>query len=100
MSDYKKIEVMFSCRKIKSFDTLYKLKAVECIEKYCKEAAVREFGVDTKRIHVWCMQGSLIALKKDGNSRRKRLDRPGRKPNNLEMEEALFRWIVDYGYHE
>ena len=34
--------------------TSYKLKAVECAEKSSKKTAAREFGVDTKGIHVWC----------------------------------------------
>ena len=54
-----------SSRKRKSFNTLYKLKAIECAEKSSKEAAAREFGVDAKRIRVCCSQKEqLIALKK------------------------------------
>ena len=34
--------------------TSSKLEAVECAEKSSKEAAAREFGVDAKRICVWC----------------------------------------------
>ena len=34
--------------------TSSKLEAVECAEKSSKEAAAREFRVDTKRIRVWC----------------------------------------------
>ena len=40
--------------KHKSDDVSFKLKAVECAEKKSKEAAVREMGVDCKRIHEWC----------------------------------------------
>ena len=65
-SGYEKIKVMMlSSRKRKSFDTPYKLKAVEYAEKSSKEAAARKFGVDVKRICVWCSQKEqLIALKK------------------------------------
>ena len=34
--------------------TSSKLEAVECTDKSSKEAAAREFGVDAKRIRLWC----------------------------------------------
>ena len=34
--------------------TSSKLEAMECAEKSWKEAAAREFGLDTKRICIWC----------------------------------------------
>ena len=59
-------------RKRRSFDTSYKLKVIQCVEKSSKEAAARKFGVNAKRIRVWCSQKEqLIALKKDGKLKRK-----------------------------
>ena len=101
-SGYKKIKVMMlSSRKRKSFDTLHKLKAAECAEKSSKEVAAREFKADSKRIRVWCSQKEqMIVLKKDRKLRRKRLAGPGRKPRDVEMEEALFGRTVDlHGRH-
>ena len=60
--------------KRKCYDVAFKLQAVSCAEKNSKEATVREFGVDTKRIHVWCCQeDSLILLEDSGISKSKRL---------------------------
>ena len=85
--------MILTSRRRKRYDTSYKLKAIEWAEQSSKEAAAREFGVDAKRIRVWCSQkDKLPAMKK--KSTRKRLDEAGRKPNNVEMEE-LFGWIVD-----
>ena len=87
---------MSSSKKRKSYDASYKLKAVERAENSSKEASAREFGVDAKRIRVWCSQkDKLKATKKEKKATRKRLDGAGRKPNDVEMEEELFEWIVD-----
>ena len=87
---------MATSRKRKNYDTSYKLKAIERAEQSSKEAAAREFGVDAKRIRVWCSQkNQLAAMKKEKKSTRKRLDGAGRKPDNVEMEEELFGWIVE-----
>ena len=58
-----------------------KLKVVEYAEKTSKEAAARHFGVDAKRIQ----------------RKQKRLHGAGRKALDtcMDMEEALFSWIVD-----
>ena len=83
-------------RKRKSYDTSYKLKPIEQVEQSLKEAAAQEFGVDAKRIHVWCSQKDwLAAMKKEKMSMRKRLDGAGRKLDNAEIEEELFGWIVE-----
>ena len=85
-----------SSRKRQSYDTSFKLKAVERAEKSSKEAAAREFKVDAKRIHVWCTQKEqLLKMKNERKSKRRRLDGAGRKPNDVEMEEELFEWIVE-----
>ena len=86
---------MSSSKKRKSYDASYKLKAVERVENSSKEAAAREFGVDAKRIRVWCSQKEKLKATKDKKATRKRLDGAGRKPNDVEMEEELFEWIVD-----
>ena len=58
-------------KKRKSYDASYKLKAVKRAENVSKEAAAREFGVNPKRIYVWCSQKvQLIALKKDKKGKR------------------------------
>ena len=60
-----------------------------------KEATALEFGFDAKRFCVWCSQkNQLAAMKKEKKFTRKRLDGAGRKPDNVEMEEELFGWIV------
>ena len=74
----------------------YKLKAVRFAEKSSKEAAVRAYGVDAKRIRAWCSQKEqLLALHSDGKAKRKRLEGAGRRPKDTEMEEELFEWIVE-----
>ena len=89
-----------SSKKRKCYDASYKLKVVECAENSSKEGAAREFSVDPKRIRVWCSQkDQLKALKKEKRSTRKRLDGARRKPSDVEMEEALFEWIVDLRSH-
>ena len=86
----------FIMSKRKSYDTAFKLKAIEKAEIYSKEAAARECRVDAKRIRVWCSQKEqLLALKKKKKSTRKRLSGAGRKPKDVEMEEELFQWIVE-----
>ena len=40
-------------QKEKSYDTSYKLKAIQLAEQSSKEVAAREFGVDAKRIRMW-----------------------------------------------
>ena len=49
----------------KSFHTSFKLKAVEAAENKSKEAATREFGVDTGGIwERYGLKDKLISLKK------------------------------------
>ena len=63
--------MMATSRKRKNYDTSYKLKAIERAEQSSKEAAAREFGVDAKRIRVWCSQkNQLAAMKKEKKSTR------------------------------
>lgn len=40
-----------SCQK--SYDILFKLNVIEAAEKKSKEAAARQFRVDTKRVRQW-----------------------------------------------
>ena len=54
---------------------------------------LQTFRVDAKRIHVWCSQKERLIALKDGKLREKRVDCAGRKPKDVEMEEALFGWI-------
>ena len=83
-------------QKRKSFDLTYKLNVVAIAVKKSKEAAAREFGVDGKRIREWCSQKEkLVAMKKKGKSKRRRLDGGGRKALDEDMEEDLFIWIVE-----
>ena len=80
----------------KSYDVLFKLKAIETAEKKSKEAAAREFRVDAKRVREWCQQkDQLLALKKKGKSKRRRLKGAGRKAKDAEMEEELFEWVCE-----
>ena len=74
-----------------------KLKAVEYAEKTSKEAAARYFGVDDKSIREWSSQRDKLAFmtKGPGEENRKRLHGAGRKALDVDMEEALFSWIVD-----
>ena len=73
-----------------------KLKAVEYAEKTSKEAAARYFGVDDKSIWEWSSQRQVgIYDKTAGEEKRKRLHGAGRKALDVDMEEALFSWIVD-----
>ena len=44
-----------------------KLKAFECAEKKTKKAAVRDMGMDNKRIREWCKQKEvLVSLHEEG----------------------------------
>ena len=80
----------------KSYDILFKLKAVETAEKKSKEAAAREFRVDPRRIREWVHQKEkMLALKKKGKSKRKRIYGAGRKARDPEMEEEVFEWICE-----
>ena len=82
--------------KRKSYDVSFKLKAVECAEKKSKEAAVREMGVDSKRIREWCKQKQVLAsLKKKGASLCKRQCGAGRKALDVDLEDVLFSWILE-----
>ena len=57
--------------KRKSFDMSFKLKAVEYAESKSKQAAVRKFAFDTKRIRVWCsLKDELVVLKNSGMSKK------------------------------
>ena len=85
---------MDRCRR-ECYDVSFKLKAVECAERKSKEAATGEYGVDAKRIRVWCSQKDNLVALKSGKSKSKRLCGGGRKAPNQDMEEALFSWIVD-----
>ena len=67
-----KINTHVAMSKRKCYDVSFKLRAVDCAEKRSNEAAAREFGMDAKRIPVWCSQkDNLVTLKKNGKSRRK-----------------------------
>ena len=81
-----------------AYDISLKLRAVEHAEKTMKEAAVRQFGVDVKRIREWCSQKDqlLSMANEQGKEKRKCLTGGGgRKALDNEMEEAVFSWIVD-----
>ena len=82
--------------KHKSYNARFKLRAVEIATKKSKMAASREFGVDPKRIREWCKQKeSLMKLKNEGKSKKKRLCGGGRKANEEDMEDTLFDWVID-----
>ena len=74
-----------------------KLKAVEYAEKTSKEATARYFGVDAKSIREWSSQRDELAsmTKGPGKRKRKQLHGAGRKALDMDMEEALFSWVVD-----
>ena len=82
--------------KHKSYNARFKLRAVEIATKKSKMAASREFGVDPKRIREWCKQKeSLMKLKNEGKSKKKRLCGEGRKANeDSDMEDTLFDWVM------
>ena len=51
--------------------------------------------MDPKGSNVWCSQKEeLLALKRKGKSRTKRLKGTGCKAKDVNMEEALFSWII------
>ena len=53
-------------------------------------------GVDGKRIREWCKQKQMLAnLKKKGASSRKRQCGEGRKAQDVDLEDALFSWILE-----
>ena len=84
-------------QKRKSFDLTYKLNTVANAEKKSKEAAARKFGVDAKKIREWCShKEKLVAVKKKGKSRRRRLDGGGRKAldKDGQMPIQLLFYIV------
>ena len=56
--------------------------------------------MEMKSIHLWCSQkDELVALKKTRKCRTKRLKGAGQKPSKLDMEEALYSWIVGLRSH-
>ena len=85
--------------KQKSYDAVFKLKAIEVAEKKCKEAMARKFKVDLKRIREWCKKKKEVnEFTKAKTSMRKHLlvlGSRGKKVNNKEMEDALFSRIAD-----
>ena len=92
----KKHKFVRAMSKQKSYDFSFKLKAVECAEKKSKEATAREMGVDSKRIRKWCKQKQMLAtLKKKGVSSHKRQCGAGRKALHVDLEDALFSWIME-----
>ena len=81
--------------KRKFYDVSFKLTAVECAKMKGKKAAAREMGVNSKRIWKWCKQKETLAsLKKKGASSHKRQCGAGRKALDVDMEDALFSWIL------
>ncbi len=60
--------------KHRSFDISFKLRAIELAEKNTKEAAAREFDVDSKRIREWCKQKAKLQEQAHRTSKRKRLN--------------------------
>ena len=92
----KEHKLVTAMSKRKLYNVSFKLKAVECAEKKSKEAAVREMGVDSKRINKWCKQKQMLAsLKKKGASSRKWQCGAGRKALDVNLEDALFSWILE-----
>ena len=80
----------------RSYNVSFKLKTVECAEKKSKEAAAREMGVDSKMIREWCKQKQMLtSLKKKGASSRKRQCGAGRKVLDVDLEDALFSWLLE-----
>ena len=53
----------------RSYDVTFKMNAVECARKESKEAAVREFGVATKSICLWCSQKEQVSGEETKRSR-------------------------------
>ena len=92
----KEHQVVYVMSKKKFYNVSFKQKAVECAEKKSKEAAAWEMGVDSKRIREWCKQKETLAnLKKKGASSRKLQCGAGRKVLDVDMEDALFSWILE-----
>lgn len=81
--------------KRKSYDVTLKLRAVEFAKKQSGEAAARRFRVDPKQIREWLKnEDKLVAQKREGGSKSKRLPGAGRKPYDENMEAAVFSWII------
>ena len=78
-------------KKINSYSTEFKLEAVrfavECNSNY---KAAKKFNVDRKRIREWRANQSKL---ESASCKRKRLDGPGRKPFDLDIEEVLLEWV-------
>ena len=52
--------------------------------------AAAKFGVDCKRITEWRQMKSNLEA---ASSKRKRLERAGRKPFDEDIEESLLEWV-------
>ena len=87
---------LMSAKRKRSYDVAMKLQAVDVAETTSKEAAAKQFGVDSRRIREWCAQKEkLVVLKKLNGSKRRRLDGGGRKAQDEDMEETLLSWIME-----
>ena len=76
--------------KNKSYDSIFKLKVIEFVEKNSNKDAGRKFGADEKKVREWRKQKQQLETLP---SKKRRLDGGGRKAALLDMEEELVAWI-------
>ena len=67
---------------ILSYNLIYKLEAIACVERNSNSSASEKFNVDKKRIRQWRKSKDKFPSlrKKDHGAKRKRLDGARRKP--------------------
>ena len=78
-------------KKVSSYSIEYKLEAIKFAEESKSiSSAAKKFNVDRKRIRLW---QSAKAKLQAADNKRKRLDRGGRKPFDVSLEDELLEWI-------
>jgi hypothetical protein len=76
----------------KSYDFVFKLKAIDLARKSGNRGAAEELRIDKKRIRDWRKQEDSLR-KEESPEKRRRLSGGGRKAAYPQMEEELAHWI-------
>ena len=78
-------------KKINSYSTEFNLEAIWfAVECNSNHKAAKKFNVDWKRIREWRANQSKL---ESASCKRKRLDRAGRRPFDLDIEKVLLEWV-------